>query len=193
MSSRAKSFSFVPWIGLMCAAAALPIAAQEIGTASGRGTIISGPAQPDSKEQTVSFAPRYAFAYVEGKGADRFTWIVLTEKEPPLKAWAGSKDRVAARQQWCQKEKAGFVAVKIDAEQKPDLYFLCPPGAAMSNTEMVSSANGLKSVEVQFTQKDAKRLKGRLRGGVGNCPTADGVSAYCEQTSDYTFDAPMLP
>jgi len=191
MASSAKSF--VPWLGLICALAALPIAAQELGTASGRGSIISGPAQPNSKEQRVDFAPRYAFAYVEGKGADRSTWIVLTEKEPPLKAWVGSKDRAATRQQWCQKEKSGFVAVKIDAQQSVDLYFLCPPGAAMSNTEMVSTTNGLKSVDVQFTQKDAKRLKGRLRGGVGNCPGANGMAAYCEQTSDYTFDAPMLP
>ena len=191
MSSSAKSL--VPWLGLVCVLTALPIAAQEVGTASGRGSIISVPAQPDSKEQRVGFSPRYAFAYVEGKGADRFTWIVLTEKEPPLKAWVGSKDRVAARQQWCQKEKTGFVAVKIDAQQEIDLYFLCPPGAAMSNTEMVSNTNGLKSVDVQFTQKDARRLKGRLRGGVGNCPISNGTAAYCEQTSDYTFDAPMLP
>lgn len=191
MSSSAKSFVF--WVGLVCVLTALPIAAQEVGTASGRGSIISVPAQPDSKEQRVIFAPRYAFAYVEGKGADRFTWIVLTEKEPPLKAWGGSKDRVAARQQWCQKEKTAFVAVKIDAQQETDLYFLCPPGAAMSNTEMVSNTNGLKSVDVQFTQKDAKRLKGRLRGGAGNCPSSNGIAAYCEQTSDYTFDAPMLP
>ena len=57
---------------------------------------------------------------------------------------------------------------------------------------MVSTINGLKSVDVQFTQQDAKRLKGTLRAGVGNCMT-NGKSAYCTPTADYTFDAPLVP
>ena len=134
-----------------------------MNSASGRGSIIVAPAQPGSNETRIDFAPRYAHAYIEGEGADRSTWIVLTEKEPPLKAWLSSENRAAARQQWCEKEKAAFVAVKIDAQQEIDLHFLCPPGAAMSNTEMVSTTNGSKSVDVQFTQNDATRLKGRLR------------------------------
>src|SRR5262249_35556038 len=101
---------------------AIPAAAQEIGTATGHGTIISVSATSDRQEQRVSFAPRYAFAYFEGQGAKRFTWVVLTEKEPPLKAWAGSRDRAAARQTWCEKEKAAFVAVQIDAKQQVYAY-----------------------------------------------------------------------
>ncbi len=168
-----------------------PLAAQTIGAASGRGSIVSMPSSPTAMEQRVSFAPRYAFAYVEGKGDKRATWIVLTEKEPPLKVWAGSKDRVVGRQQWCQKEKAAFVAVKLDAGNAVDLYFLCPPGAAVSNIEMVSTWNGLDSVVVLFI-RDGDRLKGTVRGGVGNCPV-NGKSAYCMALSDYRFDAPMLP
>jgi hypothetical protein len=171
---------------------ALPVAAQEVGTASGRGSIISAAATPSTKEQRVNFAPKYAFSYVEGSGSKRATWIVLTEKEPPLKAWSGSKDKAAARQQWCAKEKAAFVAVKLDAKNEVDLYFLCPPGSEGSNTEMVSTINGLKSVDVQFTEKNAKRLKGTLRGGEGNCPVND-KDAYCTQYSDYAFDAPTMP
>lgn len=191
MSKRANAVALlITFVGVL---ATWPVVAQEVGTASGRGSIIVAPAQPSSNERRIDFAPRYALAYIEGEGAGRSTWIVLTEKEPPLKAWLSSGDRAAARQQWCEKEKAAFVAVKIDAQQEIELYFLCPPGAAMSNTEMVSTTNGLKSVDVQFTQKDATRLKGRLRGGVGNCPASNGTAAYCEQTSDYTFDAPVLP
>jgi len=168
-----------------------PLAAQVIGTASGRGSIVSMPSSPTAMEQRVNFVPRFAFAYVEGKGDERATWIVLTEKDPPLKAWADSRDRIAARQQWCQKEKAAFVAVKVDARNAVDLYFLCPPGAAFSNTEMVSAWNGLESVVVQFI-REGDRLKGTLRCGAGNCPV-NGKSAYCVTLSDYRFDAPMLP
>jgi hypothetical protein len=191
MSNSVKSF--VPWLGLVCALAVAPVAAQESGTASGGGTIIAVPATPNSDEQRVSFRPKYSFAYVEGQGADQFTWIVLTENEPPLKEWVAAKDRAAARQQWCEKQKESFVAVKLNAQKEVDLYFLCPPGAAVSNTEMVSTTNGLKSVSVKLTQKDAKRLKGTLVGGMGNCPNESEMPIYCEQTSDYTFDAPMLP
>ena len=183
--------AIVTMLGLAACFAARPAAAQEIGTASGKGRIISMPASPTAEEQQVAFSPRYAFAYVEGEGNDRSTWIVLTEKEPPLKAWAAARDREKARQQWCQSEETGFVAVKLDAKNEVDLYFLCPPGAAFSNTEMVSTINGLKSVDLQFKQ-DGKRLKGTLRGGEGNCP-AGGKSAYCTTTSDYAFDAPLLP
>src|SRR5215472_7019358 len=183
--------ALVALVSLVALVTVMPSAAQEIGTASGRGTIISASETLTRKEQRVDFSPRYSFAYIEGMGARRFAWVVLTEKEPPLKAWAGSQDRAAARQLWCEKEKAAFVAVQIDAQQEIYAYYLCPPGSPASNTEMVSSINGLKSVDVRFTQRDAKRLKGTLRGGEGNCPV-NGKDAYCTQRSDYTFDAPFL-
>jgi hypothetical protein len=164
--------------------------AQDLGKASGSGSIISVPEQPNRKEQRVAFAPKFAFAYVEGSGATLATWIVLTEKAPPVAAWASARDRTAARQLWCQNEKAAFVAVKLDADNDADL-FLCPPGAAMSNSEMTSTANGLKSIDVKFTARSSRRVTGTLRGGVGNCPKADGTNAYCVQYSEYTFDAPM--
>ncbi len=164
--------------------------AQDVGKASGIGSIISVPEQPNRKEQRLAFAPKYAFAYLEGSGKALATWIVLTERAPPVAAWAAAKDRMAARQMWCQNEKAAFVAVRLDADNDADL-FLCPPGAAMSNTEMTSTSNGLKSIEVQFTERSGKRVIGTLRSGVGNCPTADGKSAYCAKYSDYTFDAPV--
>ena len=69
MSNSLKSFG--PWLGLVCALAVAPVAAQESGTASGGGTIIAMRATPSSDEQRVSFRPKYSFAYVEGQGADR--------------------------------------------------------------------------------------------------------------------------
>lgn len=174
--------------------AAAPLAAQEAGSAGGRGTITRQTGWNAEKQEPVveqvSFSPKYSYAYTEGTGADKFTWIVLTEKEPPLKGWAAAKDRAETRRLWCEKEKAPFVAVKLDAKWAVDLYFLCP-GNGQINTEMVSSWNGLESVVVKLEKPDGKRLKGTLRGGEGACGENDQQD-YCTQQDDYTFDAPVL-
>lgn len=161
------------------------LGAQAAGVASGKGTI-------DSGGQPVAFAPRFAWACAEGKGAKRSTWIVLTEKEPPAEKWAAAKDRPEARRRWCEKEKASFVAVKLDAAWKVDLYFLCPANGAV-NTEMLSTWNGLDSVVLTFDNGDPRRLKGTLRTGAGSCPGPDGTPAYCTPTGDYAFEAPLVP
>jgi len=158
--------------------AAVPLFAQKAGTASGKGTF-----------DDLTFSPKFAYAYAEGSGAKRSTWIVLTVKELPSAAWS-AKDRQEVRQTWCAKEKTPFVALKLDADNKVDLYFLCSANGAMS-TEMLSTWNGLDSVVVKFTQRDALRLKGGFRTGSGSCPAADGSDAYCTPTGDYTFDAPL--
>ncbi len=170
-----------------------PLAAQEIGTAGGRGTITRQIGWNDETKEAVveqvGFSPRFSYAYTEGTGADRFQWIVLTEKEPPLKSWAGTKDHAEARRLWCEKEQASFVAVKLDAQGAVDLYFLCPANGQV-NTEMLSSWNGLDSVVITLEGKDPKRIQGTLRGGEGSCPDAEGRQAYCTPQDDYTFDAP---
>jgi hypothetical protein len=161
--------------------------APESGTAKGKGVIERiGPA----RSETVNFAPRFSWAYREGAGSRAFTWIVLTEKDPPVKNWTAAKDRAEAQRAWCEKETTPWVAVKLDAQMKVDLYFLCPANGAV-NTEMVSSANGLESVVVKLEPKSEGRLKGTLRTGQGNCPTASGADAYCTPTGDYGFDAPL--
>src|SRR5262249_44305692 len=132
----------------------------------------------------------YSYAYSERAGAAAFTWIVLTDKEPPLKSWTAVKDRAEARRVWCEKEKASFVAVKLDAKWAVDLYFLCPANGGVS-TEMLSTWNGLDSVVLKFETRDSKRLKGTLRTGQGSCPGPDGKQAYCTPTGDFTFDTPL--
>ena len=166
-----------------------PLLAQDAGSAGGKGIIKR---VAPSGTDTVAFAPRYAFAYAERTGPKTFTWIVLTEKQPPLGAWSAAKDRAEARRTWCEKEKTPFVAVKLDSDWKVDLYFLCPANGSV-NIEMLNTMNGLESVVVKFDARDDKRLKGTLRTGQGSCPgPPDGTGqAYCEPTGDYTFDAPM--
>jgi len=166
--------------------AAGPAFAQEIGSAAGKGTIDH--LLPTGNSEQVSFTPRYSSAYTETQGGKQYTWIVLTEKDMPMKSWSVAKEPGLPQVNWCEKEHASFVAVKLDAEWKVDLYFLCPAVGGL-NTEMLSSANGLDSVQVTFDVRDGKRLKGALRTGVGSCPGADGMQAYCTQTGDYTFDA----
>jgi hypothetical protein len=174
--------------------AAVPAAALDFGTAAGKGTIErlipAKSAGAGSNTEQVSFSPRYSYAYSEGSGAARSTWIVLTEKEPPVKAWAVARDRAEARRSWCGSEKTPFVAVKLDSKWAVDLYFLCPADGNV-NTEMLSSWNGLDSVIVKLEQQDAKRLKGTLRTGQGSCPGPNGTQAYCKPTGDFTFEAPL--
>jgi hypothetical protein len=171
----------------------LSLGAEEIGTASGKGVIerllppkTSG---GENGSEMVGFSPRYCYTYREGTGTKAYTWLVLTEKEPPVKEWTTAKDRAEARRLWCEKEKASFTAVKLDAQMRVDLYFLCPANGLV-NTEMLNTANGLDSVVLKFEAGNGKRLKGTLRTGQGNCPR-DGKDAYCTPTGDYAFDAPL--
>ena len=181
---------------LMLSLSAAPVAAQEAGSAGGRGVITRQTGWDKEKHEPiteeVTFSPKYSYAYTEQGGAQKYTWIVLTDKEPPLKSWMAAKDRAEARRLWCEKEKASFVAVKLDSEGTMDLYFLCPANGAV-NTEMLSTWNGLQSVVVKLDESDGKRLKGTLRGGEGSCPGENGEEqVYCTQQEDYTFDAPVL-
>lgn len=186
---------FLSALMLSLSVAPVAAAAQEAGTAGGRGTITRQTGWNKEKHEPVvedfTFSPMYSYAYTEQGGAQKYTWIVLTDKEPPLKAWAGAKDRAEARRLWCEKEKAAFVAAKLDAEGKVDLYFLCPANGAV-NTEMLSTWNGLESVVVLLDANDGKRVKGTLRGGEGACSDDSGEMVYCTPQDDYTFDAPLL-
>jgi hypothetical protein len=174
---------------LACFVWAGALEAQEVGSSSGKGTIERIVEPKTGKSEQVTFQPRYSYAYSETTAGKTFTWIVLTEKEPPLKSWAAAKDRAEARRLWCGTEKTSFVAVKLDADWKVDLYFLCPANGAV-NTEMLSTWNGLDSVVVGFEVRDRKRLKGTLRTGSGACGNEESQT-YCTPTGDYTFDAPF--
>ena len=191
-----KEIEFVGSQAVICRASALALGvfltacaalAQESGTANGKGVMERiGPAT----SEMVNFVPRFSWAYLEGTGSKTSTWIVLTEMEPPIKDWMAAKDRAEARRAWCEKEKTSWVAVKLDAQMKVDLYFLCPANGAV-NTEMLNTANGLDSIVVKMEPGSGGRLKGTLRTGQGNCPTASGADAYCTPTGDYGFDAPL--
>ena len=177
---------------LLCAT--VPLAAQDPGTAGGKGTIdrLTGKTTPsgDNEREAVPFAPRFSYAYREGKGKQASTWVVLTEKQPPLKEWLAAKDPAAARETWCGKEKTPFTAVKLDAQMKMDLYFLCPANGVV-NIEMQNTMNGLESVAVKLESTD-QRLKGTLKTGQGSCPGPNETQVYCTPSGDYTFDAPIL-
>ena len=174
--------------------AVFPLAAQEIGTAGGTGKIErltpSKSARGEPVSEMVPFSPRWSLAYREGTGAKASTWIVLTDKEPPVKEWTGAKDLPEARRLWCEKQKASFVALKLDSQMKVDLYFLCPANGGVS-TEMLNTANGLESIVVTLESGTSKRLKGTLRTGQGSCPGPGGTAVYCTPTGDYAFDAPI--
>lgn len=172
----------------------LPLVAQEVGTASGKGTMKravpgSTSAKLDEAYKTVDFSPRFAFASREGKGADAETWIVLTEKQPPVKEWLASEDKMNVLGLW--KQKLPFIAMSLDSKMAVAYYFVSS-GDGLVSSEGVNVANGLESIVLKFQARDVKRLKGALRTGVGNCSKSSGPQVYCETTGDFTFDAPIV-
>lgn len=174
--------------GLFCV---LTLTAQwvhaQVGTAGGRGVLERADAAGKATE--VKFEPKHAFAYSEGSGAAKATWIVLTEKAPPAKDWLAAKDRAEARKQWGEKEKAAFVAAKLDDKMEVDLYFMSS-GPGQLVTDMISTWNGLKSASIKLASKTGKRLQGSLTTGQGWC-LKDNKSDYCSLKSEYTFDVTL--
>lgn len=169
--------------------------AQETGTASGKGTIdrsLPGKTAGPTAEvhEAVSFSPRFSCAYHDGKGDDAAIWIVLTEKQPPLRSWLATEDRLEALHSWCGKEKAAFIAVSLDQKMEVDFYCECPGNGRV--TSGISVANGLPSVVLKLQTRDARRLKGTLRTGQGSCPRPNDAQAYCKPTGDFAFDAPVI-
>jgi hypothetical protein len=174
----------------------LSLVAQEVGTASGKGTMErsvpgSKSAALEAAYETVGFSPHFSFASREGKGAKAATWIVLTEKQPPVKDWLAATDQLNMLRLWCGKEKSSFIAMSLDKTMGVDYYFLCP-GDGRVTSEGLNVANGLESIVLKFQTQDAKRLKATLRTGQGNCSKSDGPQVYCKQTGDFTFDAPIV-
>lgn len=175
---------------------AFPSVAQETGTASGKGAMdrsVPGKtaAAADVAYEAVSFSPRFSFASREGKDATAATWIVLTEKQPPIKDWLHAQDQLETLRLWCGKEKASFVAMKLDEKMAVDFYFLCPADGRVTS-EGLNVANGLESIVLKFQTRDAKRLKGTLRTGQGSCPGPNGTQVYCKPTGDFAFDSPVV-
>jgi hypothetical protein len=174
---------------------ALSAPAQETGTASGKGTIdrsLPGKTAGPTAEvyETVSFSPHFSCAFREGQGATAATWIVLTEKQPPLKEWLAAAEKLEALHLWCGKEKASFAAVSLDEKMDVDFYFLCPANGRVSS-QGLNVANGLESIVLKFQTRDARHLKGTLRTGEGSCPGPNGTQVYCKPTGDFAFDAPV--
>lgn len=164
---------------------AASLSAQEAGTASGTGVM-------DTGSGTLAFKPRYAYAYVQTVAGMRFTWIVLTEKQPPAKTLVAAADKDEARRQWCEKEKTPVAAVQLDPEGVVNQYMTCPANGGV-NTEMLSTWNGLDSVALKFDVRDAVHLTGTMKTGNGSCPGPGGRGqAYCTATGDYAFDAPFV-
>ena len=171
------------------------VGAQVAGTASGKGTMdrsvpgkTAGPLS--ETHAAVDFYPLFSFATREGKGASAETWIVLTDKQPPIKEWLAAAEPLKTLRLWCGKEKASFVALNLDENMEVDYYFLCPADGRVTS-EGLNTANGLKSIVPKFETRDAKRLKGTLKTGHGNCPGPNGTPAYCKATGDFAFDAPF--
>jgi hypothetical protein len=143
--------------------------------ASGKGVI----------SDSFEFQPKHGYACTVGTGAKKQMWLLLTDQTPPAD-WTSSKNRVETLRQWCESKKAPFVLVELDSASKPQLLSQCAGDGGLAQ-EMISTINGLDSVVLKYEINDAKRIKGQLLGGNGNC----GDMNYCEQTKDYYFDVAL--
>ena len=172
------------WSGVAVVALAGSLAAQTAGTATGKGEI-------DNRGTPVAFVPRFASAYVQNFRTLRFTWVVLTEKQLPAAMLAGATDHTEALRQWCEKEKTPFAALQLDAKTAVNQYVTCPANGGV-HIEMLQSFNGLESIVVKVTARDAIRIKGSLKTGKDTCRGPGDSLVYCKTTGDYTFDAPFV-
>jgi hypothetical protein len=143
--------------------------------ASGNGVI----------SESFQFQPKHGYACTAGTGTKKQMWLLLTDQTPPAD-WTTSKNRVEILRQWCESKKAPFLLVELDSTNKPQFLTQCAGDGGLAQ-EMISTINGLDSVVLKYEINDAKRLKGQLLGGNGNC----GDMKYCEQTKDYSFDVTL--
>ncbi|MBP7677039.1 MAG: hypothetical protein KBB14_12015 [Thermoanaerobaculia bacterium] len=173
-------------VGVALVFASLPALAQKSGTAGGKGRIVYF-ANPETMEKAeVAFSPKVAWAYADDSGpAGKRIHVLLAESEAPVVELSMARDRANARRKLCAEKKAPFVDLELNDAGEVELLHQC--GAGHFGTEMVSTLNGLDSVVVALEVFNAKRVKGTLRGGEGWC----GDGKYCEQTEDYSFDAPL--
>ena len=174
--------------GLLCCAALFAAAqgasAADAGIAKGEGTM-SLEAIGEADAAPFRFAPKHSFVQRSGKGAQRQTWLLLTDHDPGALKWRAARPDVDTLRTWCGAGKAAFVLVELDAEGKPELLTQCPANGTLG-IAMISVINGLASVVVEIENDDGKRLKGRVMTGNGYCN-----DAYCEKTGDYVFDAAL--
>jgi|GEM_PF-4126036 len=152
---------------------------KDLATGEGLMVITTG----DDQTENIQFEPRYGYAYASGTGSKRQVWLLMTNQDPAGIDWSTAKDRVEVLRQWCGSKKAPFVLTELDANGTPQLVTQCPGNGALA-VEMISTINGLASVQIDFQINDGKRLRGRLQGGNGTCDEMK----YCEQTKDYYFD-----
>ena len=177
-------FRFLVGVAFVCAS--FPALAQKSGTAGGKGRIVSFVNPGTMEKAEVAFSPKIAWAVADDSGpAGRRIHVLLAESEAPVVELSRARNRASARRTFCAEKKVPFVDLELNGEGEVELLHQC--GAGHFGTEMVSTFNGLDSVVVVLEVFDAKRVKGTIRGGEGWC----GEGKYCEQTEDYSFDAPL--
>ncbi len=174
------------FVGVALAFAPLPAVAQKSGTAGGKGRIVYDVSPATMEKAEVAFSPKVAWAYADDSGpAGKRIHVLLAESEAPAGELSMARNRASARRKLCAEKKAPFVDLELNDTGEVELLHECAAGHL--GTEMVSTINGLASVVVALEVFDAKRVKGTVRGGEGTC----GDGEYCEQTEDYSFDAPL--
>jgi hypothetical protein len=154
----------------------------------GQGLIHGRPTaeNPDGK---FVFKPAYQLAFAQGQGNARVRWLLLTDQDPTTISWRGHASHTEALGDWCKAQKSGFVLVEINLNGKAELLTQCVGGAL--SVAMISTINGLDSVQLKLRRQESAHLSGELVGGSGSCGSDDELD-YCESTMDYRFDTALM-
>jgi hypothetical protein len=151
--------------------------------ALGYGLIAVPPKMSLDVDSAFIFKPKFSRAYrAAGKGTP-VRWLLLTEKDPASVKWRGQGNMAAALTAWCKNSDTPLVLAELNEKGEPELLTAC--AAKSVGVEMISTINGLASVQVHYQRHEANHLKGELLGGIGWC----GEGNYCEPTKFYRFDS----
>lgn len=147
--------------------------------------LIFGRATAANADGRFVFQPAHHLAFAAGTGDSRSRWLLLTDQDPNTIVWRGHASHSDALAAWCKTQSAGYVLVEINPAGSAELLTQCIAGAM--SVAMISTINGLDSVQLKYDRNEPTHISGALIGGSGSCGSDEDVD-YCEQTMDYRFD-----
>ena len=160
-----------------------PMPTAKFSEASGEGRLMT---QTGTLVEYRQFEPRHAYAYAYGRGYNRKFRLILTAKSAADLHWR-NVDVADLIRDWSQARQAPFVMVELDDKYEPSRLVQSAGDGQFESNSLTIFNGGLRSIDVTFEINDGTRLRGRLRGGDGNCG-----GRYCDPQMDYTFDVTVI-
>lgn len=166
--------------------------ATAVGTASGSGQLQQvlwgkDPSQPPEKKN-VEFAAKYSYAFPETFDGRQTLWLVVADQSPDTATLDGADDRGGALLGWCKKQRAKYVAMQLDGNNKPMTSRICAGDGQLGGNRLSEDSTMGDRGKVELTVNDGRRIEARLVLGVGSTTIGDQES-IAEITGDYRLAA----